>query len=231
VFTTNFRWIITFKLTLVIAMLVSACGVTINVEIDQSPTPTPDIPVTVMASVKATLTALPSPTAATTYTPTPTCTPTPMGTPTLPPTSTVALVSFHGRYVTAMNGDKDWVLRQELELGDCGQFTLVRLDDGQVAFVTCYNRYVTAPITGTEGLDWALRQEPKLSDCARFISHDLGYGKVALETCAYRYFTAATDGWAPELRWLIVAQTYRLDLWEMFVLQQQTAPVKPKSTP
>ena len=67
-------------------------------------------------------------------------------------------------------------------------------------------------------LDWALGQSPELSDCARFIQLDLNNGKVAFETCAGRYVTAMND--EQERRWTIVAHTFNLDAWEMFILQE-----------
>ncbi len=162
-----------------------------------------DVPATIAAAVDATVKSLPPPT--------PTLTSTP------PPTSTVAIVSFHGKYVVAM---ADGTLDQEVELSDCGWFTLHNLDDGKVAFVTCYDKYVTAPTTGvtSSDLDWALGQSSELSDCARFIRLDLGNDKVAFETCAGRYVTAMNN--EQERQWKIIAHTFKLDAWEIFMLQQ-----------
>jgi hypothetical protein len=130
----------------------------------------------------------------------------------------VILLTHHDRYVAAMDGCP--LLRQEPILSDCGWFILQHLDDGQVALVTCHNRYVTAPITGTTDLDWALGQEPEPGDCGRFIVHDLGGGKFAFETCAHRYFTALDSNNRPlEEQWLVIAETDKVRDWERFTLQ------------
>lgn len=112
------------------------------------------------------------------------------------------------------------MLKQEPELSGWGQFTLQHLDGGEVALVTCHNRYVTASKLGATLSDWALRQELELGNCGRFILHDLDHGKVAFETCARRYVTAVDNSWEQELHWLVIAQTYNLDAWETFTLLQ-----------
>jgi hypothetical protein len=162
-----------------------------------------DVQATIDAAVAETVTSLPPPT------PTPTSKPS--------STSTVAIVTSHGKYVVAR---ADGTLGQEFELSDCGWFTLHDLDDGKIALVTCYDKYVTAPVTGIMGaeMDWALGQSTELSDCARFIRLNLDDGKVAFETCAGRYVTAMNN--EQDRQWKIVAQTFNLDAWEMFMLQQ-----------
>ena len=162
-----------------------------------------DVQATVVAAVDATVMSLPHPT--------------PMPTSTPPPTSTVALVTFHGKYVVAL---ADGTLDQELELSDCGWFTMHDLGDDKVAFVTCYDKYVTAPPVGatSSDLDWALGQSTELSDCARFVRLNLGNGRVAFETCAGRYVTAMNN--EQERQWKIVAHTFKLDAWEIFMLKQ-----------
>jgi len=132
---------------------------------------------------------------------------------------TVALLTHHGRYVTAM--DVCPLLKQEPNLRDCGRFILQHLADGKVALVTCHNKYVTAPKTGTTDWDWALRQEPELSDCGRFTLQDLGGGKLAFETCAHRYFTALDGNRPLETQWLIIAAAPQVGDWERFTLQYQ----------
>lgn len=151
------------------------------------------------ATTQADPTATPTPIPTDTLTPTDTPTNTATAVPT-PTHETVALISYHGKYVTAIGEDGDWLLRQELELSDCGQFTLQHLDGGEVALVTRHDLYVTASITGPTGLDWALRQEPELGDCGRFILHDLGHHRVAFETCAGRYIAAVDNSWEQELQ-------------------------------
>jgi len=84
----------------------------------------------------------------------------------------VALLTYHGRYVTAMDGNDNWRLRQEPDLSECGWFTLQHLDRGKVAFETCADRYVTV-MNSEQGRQW-----------------------------------------------VIIAQAFKLDHWEMFVLQQ-----------
>jgi len=136
---------------------------------------------------------------------------------------TVALLTYHDRYVTAIADDcpLKQVPKQVSSPSECGRFTLRHLDDGKVALVTCHNRYVTAPMTGTTDLDWALRQEPELSECGRFTLHDLGSGKFAFETCADRYFTALDGNRPLETQWLVIAVAPQVWDWERFTLQYQ----------
>ena len=164
--------------------------------------PTPDVTATVQSAVKATLVAMGAPTVPVT----------------LPLTSTVILVSSHGRYVTAM---ADGTLRQTQELTDCGRFTLRRLDDGMVAFKTCQERWVTAPLTAVTDLDWKVTQSPQLGDCGQFALHDLGRARVAFESCSGRWLTAVGDNGEPGLVGYMIAQTYEMNTWEMFTMWLQ----------
>ncbi len=136
--------------------------------------------------------------------------------PTLPLTSTVILVSSHGRYVTAM---PDGTLRQTRELSDCGRFTLQRLSDRTVALQTCQNRWVTAPLTGVTSLDWKVTQSPSLDDCGEFVLHNLGRNLVAFETCAGRWLTAVGDSGEPAVVGYVIANTYLMNVWEMFTMK------------
>jgi hypothetical protein len=182
---------------------------------ESAPTPTRPVPTVTLAPIWAFI-STPSPIWTPTFSPSPTTSATP--TATLIPR--VALLSFHDLYITAKGEDNDWVLRQETKLDEkCGWFTQIRQDNGNVALLTCYNRYVTAPRTGITRRDWLLRQEFNLDDCGKFIIHDLGGGDVAFESCAGRYFTAGNDTWTGT-QWLVVAETENLLAWERFRLQQ-----------
>ena len=134
-------------------------------------------------------------------------------------TQRAALLSFHGRFVTASGGGGSWLIGQETNLSDCGWFTLRFLDDGKVSLMTCHGRYVTAPESGTTRTDWLLWQEPVLSRCGQFILHDLGSGRFSFETCAGRFFTAGDPGWDPP--WSLGAATEIILDWEKFTLLQQ----------
>ena len=140
-------------------------------------------------------------------------------TPTATPSPKVALVSFHGRYVTALGEGDDWSLRQEPGLSDCGWFTQYHLDNGKIALVTCYGRYVTAPRRGTTRWDWQIWQESGLGDCGQFTLHELQDG-VAFETCAGKFFTAGDGNWDSGLQWSVVAETDRIEAWERFTVLQ-----------
>ena len=141
------------------------------------------------------------------------------------PSPKVALLSFHGRYVTAAGAGDGWLLRQKLDLSPCGWFTLHYLDDGKVALISCRGRYVTAPKTGATRAEWLLWQESELGDCGQFVLYDLGGDDVALETCAGNVLTAGDGGWPGELAWAVVAETDVLRDWECFtVLQAYTPP-------
>jgi len=137
------------------------------------------------------------------------------------PSIKVALRSFHGRYVTATGENSGWVLRQELELSECGWFTQHHLNNGKIALETCHDRYVTAPITGTARSDWLLKQEPELGDCGQFDLYELGDDRVAFKTCAGKFFTPGDDTWEPSLQWTVVAETDILKDWEIFTVLQQ----------
>ena len=63
-------------------------------------------------------------------------------TPTDTSSQKVVLVSFHGRYVTALGKSDDWALRQESELSECGWFSQYHLDNGKIALMTCHDRYI-----------------------------------------------------------------------------------------
>ena len=142
-------------------------------------------------------------------------------------TPKVALLSFHGRYVTAAGAGGGWLLRQEPDLSDCGWFTLHYLDNGKVALMTCHGRYVTAPKTGATRADWLLWQESELGDCGHFVLHDLGHDGVAFETCAEKFFTAGDGNWEPGLEWSVVAETNVLQAWERFTVLQAYPPAPP----
>jgi hypothetical protein len=135
--------------------------------------------------------------------------------PTLPLTSTVILISSHGRYVTAM---PDGTLRQTPELTDCGRFTLRRLDDDTVALETCQKRWVTAPMTAP---DWKVTQSPSLGECGAFVLHVLGHNLVAFETCAGRWLTAVGDNGEPAVVGYVIAQAFEMKEWEMFTMRPQ----------
>jgi len=150
---------------------------------------------------------------------------TPTATP-LPPIE-VALKSFHGRYVTAMGEDDNWALGQDTELNNCGWFTQHHLANGKIALVTCHDKYVTAPETGTERQDWMLGQESKLGNCGQFDLYDLGRDGVALETCARRFVTAGDGDWPGELRWSLVGEADTVKEWERFKILQLYTPPPP----
>jgi hypothetical protein len=133
-------------------------------------------------------------------------------------TQTVALLSFHGRFVAASGGGGGWLLRQEPGLSECVWFTLHWLENGKVSLKTCHDRYVTAPETGTTRADWMLWQEPELTDCGQFVLRELSDG-VAFETCAGRFFTAGDGGWDPP--WSVGAATKVLLDWEIFTVLRQ----------
>lgn len=136
-------------------------------------------------------------------------------------TQRVALLSFHGRYVTAMGAGGGWLLKQEPALSDCGWFTLQHLKNGKVTMMTCHDRYVTAPETGTTRSDWLLWQESELGDRGQFLLHDLGGDGVALETCAGSFVTAGDGNWPGDLAWSIVGEADRIQAWERFTMLLQ----------
>jgi hypothetical protein len=142
-------------------------------------------------------------------------------------TQKVALLSFHGRYVTAMGAGGGWLLKQKPDLSPCGWFTLHHLGNGEVTLRTCYDRYVTAPKTGDTRSDWMLWQESERGDCGEFVLHDLGRDGVALETCAGRFVTAGDGNWPGELAWSLVGEADTVKEWERFKILQLYTPPPP----
>jgi signal transduction histidine kinase len=139
------------------------------------------------------------------------------------PPPQVALLSYHGRYVTAMGEDAGWLLKQELDLGDCGRFTLIDLRNGKVALLTCHGRYVTAPRRPNTSPpstyhdeQWLLWQDSGLSDCGQFDLVDRPGNKVVFRTCAGMVFTAGDGGWPGKMQWSVVAETDNVQSWEEF---------------
>jgi len=136
------------------------------------------------------------------------------------PSSKIALKSYHGRYVTALGGDDGWSLRQEIELSDCGWFTLRHLTNGKTTLETCHGKYVTAPKTGVERRDWLFGQESKLGACGQFDLYELGDDRIAFKTCARRFLTAGDGGWEQGLEWSVIGETEKMEAWEIFTVQQ-----------
>jgi hypothetical protein len=136
-----------------------------------------------------------------------------------PPAEEIILKSVHGRYITAKGEDDEWVLKQEAEFNDCARFSQEHLANGKIALLTCENRYVTAPETGSLREDWVLGQESKLGNCGQFDRYDLGGERIALKTCAGNFFTAGDGNWPDGLEWSIVAERDYMDAWEIFTVQ------------
>ena len=80
------------------------------------------------------------------------------------------LRTCYDRYITAPNsGDnrKDWMLSQETEPGECGQFEMYEFEGKGVAFKTCTGRFFTAGDNGLgweEELGWVIVGETKILD-------------------------------------------------------------------
>jgi hypothetical protein len=140
-----------------------------------------------------------------------------------PPSIEVVIMSFHGRYVTALEEEGEWKLTQETELGLCGRFTLHHLANGKIALETCDGRYISAPSGCDTRRGCILRQNSKLGDTEQFDLYELGDYTVAFKTSEGRFFTAgdAGQGWEGELAWSVVAETKILRDWENFTLLQE----------
>jgi len=145
------------------------------------------------------------------------------------PSSTIALKTYHARFLIAQGEEQGWSLRQEVELGRDGCGLFARYDLGQdalgnerIALETCYGRFVTAPRRGTTRLDREVWQDSGLGDCAKFTLEPHGNG-FALKTCSGRYLTAgdAGAGWEPPLQWAIVMEADKVLEWEIFELVRQ----------
>jgi len=174
-----------------------------------------------------TSTLVPSPIATDTPTTSPTALPTLVPSPI---TEIIALRTYHGTYVTAMDANKDWKLAQTQELKDWEKFTLLCLDDGKVALRTYHGTYVTA-MNDEDDRDWKLAQTQELKDWEKFTLFNAetrtqlpcldalklfrnGEVNIALRTYHGRYVTAmdANKGW------VIRAQTRELKDWEKFTV-------------
>jgi hypothetical protein len=196
---------------------------------------------TAIAGHSSATAALPStPTRAPTFTPA----------PTIVATETVALLTFHNQYVTALNDEpgRDWQLRgAAAEIKDWEKFTLLCLDNGQVALETRHGRYVTA-MDGGYDPPWVLRAETqallgsemftlvnveteKDMPCLEvFESLEHDEVKMALKTAHDRYVTATDGGYDPP--WVLRAETRELNDWEKFTLvplQRLTRPPTPET--
>jgi len=127
----------------------------------------------------------------------------------------IAIRTFHGRYVTAMDAGWDWEIRAETEvLGDWEKFILLYLDNGKVALKTNHGNFVSA--TDDTGYnDWELRGgATRIGKCEQFTLIDLGNRKVAFESCYGRYVTAFNA----ERHWILRAETQKLSTWEEFTI-------------
>lgn len=54
---------------------------------------------------------------------------------------------------------RDWQLRQETKLEDCGKFTIHDLGNGEVAIETCAGRFFTAGNDSWPGMQWLIVAE------------------------------------------------------------------------
>ncbi len=181
--------------------------------VEARPTWTPAPTYTLYPTLTSYPTCTPVPTPTPTNTPTPTSLPTP--TPSVLQTEVIAIKTFHGRYVTAMDAGWNWELRAETEvLGDWEKFVLLHLDNGKVALKTFHGRFVSAT-DNTGCCDWVLRAETRERGMAEeFTLVDLGNGKVAFETYYGRYVTAFDAGRC----WMLRAETQKLSTWEEFTV-------------
>lgn len=153
------------------------------------------------------------------------------------PPPIVALVTYHDnygyRYVSAQGLDNGWALTQKEALDDCGKFALIRRGD-KVAFLTCHDRYITAPwkpnpdpVTNQHDRQWLLGQDPGFGDCELFGMEDRPNDperlsdKISLWTCAGMVVTAADGGWPGEMAWSVVAERDEVQGWEEFILEPQ----------
>ncbi len=131
----------------------------------------------------------------------------------------VALQTFHGRYVTAMDGAREdawaWALRAEAtEIREWEKFELHLLPNDIITLRTHLGQYVTAHGVTDH---WRVRSEPfELIPCSQFALIDLGEKEIALKTCYDRYWTAKDgareDNWA----WAIVGEAEKQLDWERF---------------
>ena len=155
----------------------------------------------------------------------------------------VAIRTTHGRYVSAMGADWDWVIRAETKtIDNFEEFTMLCLCDGKVAFQTFHtkdgkHRYVTAM---GEDWDWILRGETterldfeiftlvdvnteKKRHCLEVINSLKKGGEtlVAFQTFhtkdgKHRLVTAMDGNWSEP--WILRAETTVLGASEKFTL-------------
>ena len=140
-----------------------------------------------------------------------------------PPPQKIALLSHHGRYVTALGEKDSWAIRQVPGLNGCDVLTLEYHWNGKISFKTCYDKYITAPESGAKRQDWILEQEVDRDKCGQFDMYELGGDRVAFKTCAGRFITAGDNGleWQGELEWALVGETEILDNWEFFTIEKK----------
>jgi hypothetical protein len=141
-------------------------------------------------------------------------------TPIVVRSESVAILTYHETYITAMKDEKgwNWELRAETDtVSHWEKFTLLYLDNRKVALMTDHGRFVSA--TGDDGCcNWILRAETlDRGESEEFTRVDLDDGRVAFKTNQGRYVSARSG----EERWRVVAQPGGLNDWEKFELIPQ----------
>jgi aryl-phospho-beta-D-glucosidase BglC (GH1 family) len=126
----------------------------------------------------------------------------------------VAVQTSHGRYISAMDDEWDWVLRAEVtKIQDWEEFTAICLDDGRVALKTHHGKYVSAR---PETEDWLLKgYATEIQDWEKFTLICVDDGKIALKTYHGRYVTAMNQA----EDWVLKAEATELGDWEKFALK------------
>jgi hypothetical protein len=167
--------------------------------------------------------------------------------PTITPSSSIiALITTHGNHVTAGNDEPywNWELRGEANnISDWERFRPICLENGNAAFITYHDRFVTAmddsPKPGGGSWDWIIQAETIAQDafeeftifdvdtnqpmtCQEFVEvlHSRGSVRIALKTRHGRFVTAMDDSPKPDgsgnWNWELRNETFTLQASEIF---------------
>ncbi|MDC0673425.1 FG-GAP repeat domain-containing protein [Nannocystis radixulma] len=125
---------------------------------------------------------------------------------------TIALKTYHNKYLGAADHTKGWIIDQVPAIGSWQKF-VVDCDGEDVSFKTVHNRYIQA---NDAGGGWITRQQTFIGPWEKFTAVEQDDGTWAFLTYHSRYLQAldANTGWQ------IKEQTYVGD-WEKFIVVPQ----------
>jgi hypothetical protein len=129
---------------------------------------------------------------------------------------TIALKTYHNKYVRAGGSPEGWILNQSDSVGTWGQFVVV-CDGEDVSLRTVHNRYVMAlDGAGTWGGPYDMQQATAIGEWERFTAVEQDDGTWAFLTDHSRYMQARNSN----SNWVLNQQTF-VGTWEKFTVEVQ----------